>query len=56
MIGRNGKRDADSIKMEAQLGYRGRKGSMLNLFEQFLNFCSLCQGFSFFFIDRKHFL
>jgi hypothetical protein len=56
MIGRNGKRDADSIKLKAQLGYRSGEGSMLNLFEQFLDFGSLCQGFFFIFIDRKHLL
>jgi hypothetical protein len=38
MIDHNGKRDADSIKLEAQLGYRGAKGSTLNLVKQFLDF------------------
>jgi hypothetical protein len=56
MVGCNGKREADSFKLEAQLGYRGAKGSMLNLVKQFLNFGSLSQGFLFIFIDRENFL
>jgi hypothetical protein len=33
MNSRNGKRDADSIKLKTQLGHRSGKGSMLNFFE-----------------------
>jgi hypothetical protein len=52
----NSKRDADSIKLEAPLGYRGAKESMLNVVKQLFNFGSLHQGFLFIFTEREHFL